>query len=504
MKRVRIALLVGALSVPMGRLQPARAAEPVSGFGPMAVARQLNEAFVEVARRVTPSVVVIRVTRSSRWADWEGESSPFWDLIPPEYRRRLEEELKRRRREEEQTPRSRRDPPVEGQGSGFIVRKEGYILTNRHVIEGAESIRVVLRDGTEFAAKVRGVDALSDVAVLKIEPGDKVLTAATLGDSDHTQVGEFAIAIGAPYELEYSVTFGHVSAKGRGQLLDDPTMDQDFIQTDAHINPGNSGGPLVNIAGEVIGINTLIRGLRTGIGFAIPSNLARDVADRLIRDGRFVRAYLGVQIRALRDDAALRGRLRAPADGVVVTAIMPDGPAARSNLRASDIITAVERVPVATPQELRNQIRSRPVGQDIALNVHRAGQDLELKVKTEAWPETSCPSAASRSSQPSPAGQEHFGMTVDVLTAALARQFDVQPAEGVIVTAVAPDSVAARRDVRPGDVVTAVNQQAVITPSQLYEALELARNRASIVLNVTRRGASTTVTLHEPPNPENR
>src|SRR5204863_1495910 len=173
---------------------------------------------------------------------------------------------------------------------------ERFILTNRHVVDEAEKIKVRFKDSfDEFDAEVRGVDAQADLAVLKINPKGKKLTVAKLGDSDKARVGEFAIAIGAPFELDYSVTFGHVSAKGRRVFSDQVMMDQDFIQTDASINPGNSGGPLVNIEGEVVGINTLIRGMNRGIGFAIPINLAREVSDQLIKDGKFSRTWLGIR-----------------------------------------------------------------------------------------------------------------------------------------------------------------------------------------------------------------
>ena len=173
-------------------------------------------------------------------------------------------------------------------------------MTNRHVIEGADKVKIVFKDGREFDGEVLGVDRESDIGVVKIDATG--LTPAKLGDSSKTKAGEFAIAIGSPFELNYSVTVGHVSAKGRRVFSDQFMFDQDFIQTDASINPGNSGGPLVNIYGEVIGINTLIRGMNTGIGFAVPVNLAKRVADMLIKDGKVTRAWLGVSITTLRED----------------------------------------------------------------------------------------------------------------------------------------------------------------------------------------------------------
>ncbi|HLP75815.1 MAG TPA: trypsin-like peptidase domain-containing protein, partial [Candidatus Paceibacterota bacterium] len=219
------------------------------------LARQLNEAFVQVAEGVSPAVVVLTVTdKTSVFAEPDATLDPKQH----EYWRKFHEQF---------------DGDVQkGNGSGIIVRKDGYILTNRHVVEDADKILVRLLDGRTFTAQVRGVDPESDVAVIKIEAGN--LPVAKLGDSSKVRVGEFAIAIGAPFNLDYTVTFGHISAKSRSNVVpafsDGRMMDQDFFQTDANINPGNSGGPLINIEGEVIGVNTLIRGLHTGIGFAIP------------------------------------------------------------------------------------------------------------------------------------------------------------------------------------------------------------------------------------------
>ena len=218
------------------------------------LARQLNEAFVEVADKVSQSVVVIKLAHKPGATDLDDAGNPFWDLVPKEFRKQFEEEFEKRKKktaEDDSTPR----PPIfDAQGSGVIIRDDGYILTNFHVVDEAEKILVRLRDGRKFEGTVRGKDAQSDLAVIKINATN--LPVAKLGDSAAVRVGEFAIAIGAPFELDYSVTFGHVSAKGRSHVVPSmgvtsqgATMDQDFIQTDASINPGNSGGPLVNLYG---------------------------------------------------------------------------------------------------------------------------------------------------------------------------------------------------------------------------------------------------------------
>jgi Trypsin-like serine proteases, typically periplasmic, contain C-terminal PDZ domain len=330
--------------------------------------RQLNDAFVQVAETVSPSVVVITVTIKSSVFTEPSESDG------PEQRKHYE----RYHREYD-------DEPHKGKGSGVIIRKNGFILTNRHVIEDAETIQVRLLDGRTFQAKVHGVDAASDVAVLKIDADD--LPVAKLGDSSRVRVGEFAIAIGAPFSLDYTVTFGHISAKSRGNVIPmfmgGQTMDQDFIQTDASINTGNSGGPLVNIDGEVIGINTLIRGMNSGIGFAIPINLARQIGDALIETGRFVRPTLGIEIRALTDEPELQQKISEPKTGIVVRGIVPGSPAARSDLRTNDIIVAVDGVAVNTPQQLRNEVRSKTIGRPLKLDLFRDGKRLSV----EAIPE---------------------------------------------------------------------------------------------------------------------
>ena len=280
------------------------------------LARQLNEAFIEVADKVSPSVVVIEVTEKPTEKD---DQSSLWDLIPPEARP-----------PRHRNHRHNRSQKVQGEGSGIVITEDGYILTNNHVVENAEKIKVRFHDGRTYEAEVKGTDPLSDVAVIKVNA--KGLTPATLGDSDSTRVGEFVLAVGAPFALSYSVTFGHVSAKGRS--FQRGFSDEDFIQTDASINPGNSGGPLVNLYGEVIAVNTMSEGMNTGIGFAVPINLAKQVKDQLIAGGKVSRSYIGIGIKELRDYPEYKNldKQMAPdtEDGVIVTEIFPDSPAARS------------------------------------------------------------------------------------------------------------------------------------------------------------------------------
>jgi serine protease Do len=363
------------------------------------LARQINNAFIEVAENVSPSVVVIKVAQRNRPDALEDMDNPFWDLVPKEFRKQFEEERERRKKENDDGEkggrggrRGERTPEFNGQGSGVIIRDDGYILTNFHVVEEAEKIVVRLRDGRKFEGTVRGKDAQSDLAVIKINATN--LPTAKLGDSAAVRVGEFAVAIGAPFELDYSVTYGHVSAKGRSRVVPSfgansqgAMMDQDFIQTDASINPGNSGGPLVNLYGEVIGINTLIRGMHTGIGFAVPINLAKQVSEELIVNGRFPRLWLGIGIRGLREDDDSMEQIKGVDDGVLVTTIRSDGPASKSDLKSGDVITMVDGKTVGTATQLRNEIRGKKAGIPVTLDLVRNGKSMKINVRPELWPE---------------------------------------------------------------------------------------------------------------------
>ena len=402
-----------------------------------------------------------------------------WTKRPRIFRR--EDFWRRFHRQFEQAP----EEQSIGQGSGIILREDGYIVTNSHVVEDAETITVRLRDGRTFKARVRGVDPQSDVAVLQIDA--RGLPVAKLADSTKTRVGEFAIAIGTPFNLDYSVTFGHVSAKGRANVMPgfggSAMTDQDFIQTDANINPGSSGGPLVNIEGEVIGINTLIRGLRTGIGFAIPSSLVREVSDQIIASGKFTRAWLGVSIVGLKDDPDYHDLIPGVNEGVVIRAILPNGPAARSDLRAGDVVTAVDGRPVTTPQELRNEVRGKPIGQPVTLDVFREGKSIPVKVNPAEWVQ----SAARVAAQTSPAkasATNDLGLTVQPLTRELAGQFGVHAAAGVVVASVQKSSPAARRNIRPGDLITSINQQPVATVGQYSNAVAQADLAKGVLVNL--------------------
>jgi serine protease Do len=441
------------------------------------LARQLNEAFVEVADQVAPAVVVIDVRQKAKDKQTDDGGS-FWNIFPPELRRRF------------QNHGGSHEQILEGEGSGLVISPDGYILTNNHVVEGADEIIVKLKDGRTFAGEVKGADPESDIAVVKIKATG--LTAAKLGDSDATRVGEFVLAIGAPFELSDTVTVGHISAKGRTFEQD---ADQDFIQTDAKILPGNSGGPLVNLYGEVIGINTMIEGLDTGIGFAVPINLAKRVKDHLINEGKFNRAWLGIIIHELKDDKDylnLEGRLAPDArDGVVVEAILPGGPASKSDLRPGDVITAVDGRTVQTARQLRNEIAEKKPGSATVLVVVRGKQHLTITAMPTPTP-TEDVLAVKASAEPA-----NFGLTVKGLTKELAEQYGVDLVSGVIVTAVDQDSLADARGIKTGDVITEINRQRISTPRQFRDAVKSADPKRGLMVNLVSEGASRFVVLKD-------
>jgi len=295
-----------------------------------------------------------------------------------------------------------------------------------------------------------------------------------------------------------------VSAKDRSGIipLDGQTLklsDEEFIQTDASINPGNSGGPLVNIEGEVIGINTLIRGLRTGIGFAIPINLAREVADKLISDGKFTRAWLGINIRSLREWPDLRDLMPGVKDGVAVYALVPNGPAAKYDLRPEDVITAVDGKPVVTSQELKDAIRSKKVGQDVTLDVYRFTgkdhqgkqlfKDIKLKVKPGEYEEKSFAANSLVGNAPEADPSGGLGLGIKALNRDTAEQFGVELTEGVVVSSVEKDGLAERNGIKKGDIITAIDHQPITSPRQFREAVHNIDVKHGVVVSLISGGS---------------
>jgi len=461
-------------------------AVPVSAKdnGDLDIARRLENAFVKVAEQASASVVVITSTRKYGAAGGEeGE-----EAIPRGFEGTPFEYFFKRRG----TPAPM--PDIDSSGSGIIYRKDGYILTNQHVIDGANKIKVRLKDGREFAARVVGTDERTDVAILKVDADN--LPAAQWGDSDKLRVGQWAIAIGAPYDLEYSFTVGFVSAKGRSAVFTrSGSAYEDYIQTDAAINPGNSGGPLCDIEGRVIGINTLIRGLNRGIGFAIPINLARPVADQLIAHGRVIRPWLGIAIAPLSENEELQ-QMSHRKDGVVVQEIRPNTPAGKSNLKPADIIVAVDGVPVKTPRELQQQVLGKKIGQKVLLDVVRDGKPLQVPVETAEMKDETI--LTSRSPREESKTESAFGLTVETLKDDVARELGIEKGEGVVVTAVEEDSVAAEKGLMRGDVITEMNRRPIRNTADFKTALARADAKKGVLVYFRRGNASSFVVLKEP------
>ena len=447
--------------------------------------RKLNSAFVEVAESVSPAVVVVRV-RPKPDAEKALEGNWF-RMLPEEMQKELEERMEREK------ARPRRPAPADyfpEQGSGVLFREDGYILTNGHVVKEAEKIEVRLKDGRRLTAEVKGVDSESDIAVLKVEASG--LPVTRLGDSSKVRVGEFAIAIGAPFELDYSVTFGHVSAKGRRVMMDTVMMDQDFLQTDASINPGNSGGPLVNIEGEVIGINSMIRGMNTGIGFAVPVNLAREVAEQLIEKGRFTRAWLGVGIEPVGENADSTPADVPVKEGVVVTRIFRDGPSWGSELETQDVIVGIDGQSVRDVADLKRLVSRKAVGKPIRVEVYRGDKKLDLQLTPGELPEDRM--AMMRPGRRVPAEPDTAagaGLTVRALDAETAKRLDLEPGEGVLVVEVDEEGPAAQQQIQPGDVITKVNRRPVRTPKEFRTVMNEGDLKKGISVTVVgERGRS--------------
>src|SRR6202011_2390691 len=329
-------------------------------------------------------------------------------------------------------PKGESDQPDQSEGSGFVIRADGYIITNNHVIDGADKINVKLKDGRTLGAKLIGTDERTDIAVLKVE--EKNLPTIEFANSDQVKVGQLVCAIGTPYRFAYTFTTGVVSAKGRNDLLADKY--EDYIQTDASINPGNSGGPLCDIDGRVIGVNTLIHGLNRGLGFAISSNLAKQVSDQLIASGRIVRPWLGIIIESLGDQNRTEV-FKGVDKGVVVRTIQADTPAAKSDLRPADVITDVDGVPVSSARELQNEILKKKIGVPVTLGVWRNGKKTTVNVITEELP-TDTSKLASNQAPPSQGenATSSFGVQVQDVTPELKQELGLKSDSGVVVTEV--------------------------------------------------------------------
>ena len=373
---------------------------------------------------------------------------------------------------------SRREFSVPSLGSGFVISPDGYIVTNNHVIENVDQIDVVFSDGRELEATVVGRDPKTDIALIRVEP-KQLLSALALGDSDVVRPGEWVIAIGNPFGLEHTVTAGIVSAKHRN--IGQGSYD-DFIQTDAAINPGNSGGPLLNLRGEVIGINTAMNPRANTIGFTVPINMAKQILPQLRADGHVTRGWLGVVIQGVTPELASEFGLEKEG-GALISRVLPDGPAAKSKLRAGDVIVEFNTEPIEEWNELPRVVAGTSVDAKVPLVVMRDGQRKTLEVQVGEMDEPEVMAKAE-----SPAGPAIFGLRAQDLTPELAQQLGVEEGVGVVIAEVEPGSPASEAGLRRGDVIVELDRKPVSDVEDLTD--RLGSSDESVLMLIS-RGQST-------------
>jgi len=446
---------------------------------PSSHAALTTEAIVPVAKAAQASIVNIVSVRKTQLGV-ERPSIPFFE--DPFFRRFFGEEFERRFR----VPRERRE---QGLGSGVIATADGYIVTAHHVVEQAEEIKVLLPDKRSFAGKLIGSDPKTDVAVIKIEASG--LPVLPWGDSSRLEVGEVVLAIGNPFGLNQTVTMGIISAVGRANV---GIVDyEDFIQTDAAINPGNSGGALVNLKGELIGINTAIftrTGGYMGIGFAIPSNMAKSVMTSLIKHGKVVRGWLGVSIQEVTQELAKE--FGAPdLTGALVTDVTEDSPAGKAGLKRGDLLTAFNKLPIRDPVHLRGLVAETPPGTIVVLSVLREKKALEVRVTIGEQPREV---AAVRGPLEALPGEHALaGVTVEPLTREDARRLKLKA--GVVVSEVDPESPAAQAGLLEGDVIREINRKPVRSIADFERIAGALAPKARALLLITRGRATVFLSI---------
>jgi serine protease Do len=449
--------------------------------------RNLSNAFTQVAQDAMPAVVFIQVEKTLQGGESSSNLNNPFDLFGEEFFERFFGQRFPRQQREHPQPHQYRQ---QGQGSGFIVSKDGYILTNHHVVGEADKITVTLADNREFKAKLVGTDAKADVAVIKIDGTD--FPVLPQGNSDMLAVGEWVIAIGNPFGLTHTMTVGVVSAKGRSRM--GITDYEDFIQTDAAINPGNSGGPLLDLDGQVVGINTAIFSQSDGymgIGFAIPINMATAIQKQLIATGKVSRGYLGVSIQDLTPELAKSFGLSG-IEGVLVAGVSPDTPAATAGFKTGDVIVAFGETAVTETGHLRNLVAQTPVGQHVSVRIIRDKKSQEMAVTIGELPDKV---AAATTTPNEPEALEKWGFAAQDLTAELANQLGYSEKQGVVVTDVQPGSPADEAGLQPGTLIREVNRQAVRDTEELMQLLARAKAAKQVLLLVQDRQGTRFLTL---------
>ncbi len=447
-------------------------------------AKSMSHAFRHAAGEVAPSVVKIRAHTkahqiSGASAEMENpfKGTPFERMFP-------------------NMPGSGQMPQRDGVGSGVIIDKSGLIVTNNHVVRGADEVTVVLADGTEYKATDIKTDAGTDLAVLRVSAGHD-LPAAKLGDSEAMDIGDWVIAIGCPFQLDQTVTAGIISTKAR-EMAD--LNRSRLLQTDAAINPGNSGGPLVNLDGEVVGINEAIAGNsggNEGIGFSIPSNTVKRIVPQLIANGHVSRAYIGVKLEPLSADLAEKLGVKV-GEGVLVADVVADGPAAAGGVHEGDVVTSFGGTAVHNPREMREAVEPAPIGSQQTMQIVRDGKSMSLTVTTKALPErlsdvSSSDDAAPDNSESSSVKSDDLGLEVADMTADDAKAF--KDADGVIIRNVTPESPAAKKGLQPGMLVRKVGRTPVKNVRQFEEAMKHESAKAGVLMQVHTHNGNLIVVL---------
>ena len=477
------ALLWGKDVVPVSHASTTVAPSPDSA----AVSVLPTNGFAEVAKAVTPAVVNITTIISETGSDGR--------IGPDELRERMEEFFGGPQGPFGPFgPRGFRGPhgPGEprghrggGQGSGVIVSSDGYILTNNHVIDHASEVTVTLPDKREFKGKIVGADPKSDLAVVKIDGHN--LPTVRWGDASKLQVGEYVLAVGNPFGLNSTVTLGIVSALGRGRM--GITQYEDFIQTDAAINPGNSGGALVNTKGELVGLNTAIfsqTGGYQGVGFAVPTSMARPIYESLVKNGKVIRGYLGVGIQDLNQDLAKSFGIK-DSKGAIVTEVQEDSPADQGGLKQGDVVLSYQDSAVEDAVALQRLVTRTPVGSKAAMVVMRDGHKKDLTITVGEQPEP----AKIAKAEPGEQDYAFTGLAVQDLDRDTARELGLKgKTRGVVVTRVEPESGAEKAGLMPGDVIREINRQPVKSVEDFEKVSSTVKKGDQVLMLINRRGAS--------------
>lgn len=437
-------------------VQPALAAKNLYSDNPV----------VQIVKNVSPAVVNIDVEAASKRSSLP---IPFQD--DPLFKRFFGEEFNK----------FSRSVPMKGRGSGFIVSKDGQILTNNHVVEGADKITVTLSDGRTYNAEVLGKDPTFDLAVIKIKP-DADLTTLELGDSESVEVGEWVVAIGNPFGLEHTVTVGVISAKNRSIHAKDIDFDG-FLQTDAAINPGNSGGPLLDMDGKVVGINTAIIPYAQGLGFAIPVDMAKQIMNDLVVYGKVKRGWLGLSVQNLTKEFAEAYNIKEET-GVIVGDVFPDSAAEKAGLQRGDVIISVNDETVKDVQWFVGKVRAQTPGAEMRIKLVREGKTLSMTAKLNEIPDTE--GSSGRTGKDSSDLLESVGIGVSKLTPELRQQYKIESKVGLIVVRVAQGAPAQLAGIQEGDLILEVNGKKVNDLDQLGSSVK--KESKSLVLLVERDG----------------